>query len=574
MPDLWYGTSGPKDAPIVIVGEAWGFDEQQAKKPFMGGAGNELNRMLAEAGFKRDEILCTNVANEKPYANQMWRFFDSSSPAIKGLRPRPNVVAGLARLKEQIAASPRSLVIAAGNYPLWALTDVAGTDNCKDPGSEGVKVPSGIMNWRGSMWYVEGSSTRLLPIVHPAAILRQWSLRSLTVHDLKARVPMALRGDWRPNPMPVFWAPPTFDQALSRLRMWLAKADSGQRFRLVSDIETIPSRRLIACIGMTDSKHFGMSIPFLHMVSGKIESYWTHDQEVELMRLIRRIYLHKNILQEGQNFNYDIQYIEFYFAVQIRLDWDTMLAQHLMWPGTPKGLDMISSLYCNYHWYWKEDGKEWDTKEELHRLLEYNCWDLVRTFEAAEVQRGLIPQLGLQRQWEETRERNWLALRMMRRGIKVDKDRRLKIAGELRQTYSRLSGELNRIIPNFMLPPQKKGAKRSPWYTSTAQQKTLFESMGMKLPIDPKTKRITLKKDSLRQLGKDNPQFIGIFLRLEKLRSVGVFQSHFIEARLSSDGRMRCEFKTSGTETFRWSSSQNPFGDGANLQTIPAGDED
>ena len=36
--------------------------------------------------------------------------------------------------------------------------------------------------------------------------------------------------------------------------------------------------------------------------------------------------------------------------------------------------------------------------------------------------------------------------------------------------------------------------------------------------------------------------------------------------RLSADGRMRCSYNVAGTETGRWSSSQDPFGSGDNLQ--------
>lgn len=577
MPDLFFGTKGPTDAPIVCVGEAWGLEEQRAQKPFVGGAGNELDRMFAEAGISKDQVLYTNIIPEKPHANQMWRFFDTTSPKVRGLRPTPRLLSSLQRLNEQISSSPRSLVIGTGNYPLWALSDVAGVGDCPDYEGRalGIKTPTGIGNWRGSMWYVNETKTPFLPIIHPAAILRQWSQRSVTVHDLKARVPMALRGDWRPSSLPTFWAPPTFDQAVSRLRLWISRAESGQRFRLVCDIETVPSRRLIACIGLTDSVEFGMAIPFFHKLGDDIVDYWKPEQEIYLRDLLRRVLTHPNILVENQNIVYDIQYLEIDLAIRIRLDFDSMAAQHLLWPGTPKDLGYISSLYCNYHWYWKEDSKEWDLKGDINQLLVYNCWDLVRTYEAITVLRQLIPQLGLERQWQECKERKWLALRMMRRGIKIDKDRRSKIGLELNITYNRLASELNQIIKPWMLPLKKKGSKASAWYTSPTQQKVIFgDLLGLKLPFNPKTKRPTLNKDALRELARMNPEFTGIFVRMEKLRSIGVFQSHFIAARLSSDGRMRCEFKTDGTETFRWSSAQNAFGEGANLQTIPAGDED
>lgn len=580
MSNLWYGTSGPKDAQIVILGEAWGSEEQAAQQPFVGSSGNELTRMLAEAGIQRNDVLCTNIVADRPRDNKMWRFFDSSMPVVKGLKPSQKVLDGLSQLKEQLASYPRQLIIGAGNYPLWALTEVSGSSPAPDKEARllGIKVPTGISNWRGSMWFTgEGPNrTPYLPIIHPAAILRQWSLRSTTVHDLKARIPMALRGDWRPSNEPVFWAPPTFDQASSRLKLWISKANSGEKVRIASDIETIPSRKLLVCIGFADSRHFGMCIPFLDVkAGGSTTDYWTHQQEVELIQLIRRVLSHPNILLEGQNFNYDNQYIQKEWAITPLIDFDTMAAQHLLWPGTPKGLDHISSLYCQYHWYWKEDGKEWDVKGDLKRQLLYNCEDLVRTFEAAGTMRQVIKQLNLTRQWEETRERHLLALKLMNRGVLIDRKRRANQGILLQEHANRISGELEKIIPQWMLPERKKGAKPTKWYDSPKQQQYVFgELLGMRIPNNRKTGQPTLDKNALLDLGRKYPIWKGLFKRLGDLRSVEVFQSHFIGAALSSDNRMRCFFKVDGTETFRWSSSQNAFREGANLQTIPAGDEE
>lgn len=578
--DLFAYTSGPPDAPIVLVGEAWGQEEETAKQPFIGSAGNELSRILAEAGLDRSGILLTNIIPARPQGNQMWRFFDEpgKAPEVRGLHPTGRLRDSLQRLYDQVVRYNRSLVIAAGNYPLWALTNCSGYT--KPPDAEGRRVPSGIGNWRGSMWYADATpelaKTQLLPIYHPSAIMRQWSTRAVTIHDLKARVPMALRGDWRPATEPVFWAPPTFEQATSRLRHWIARAAGGERIRIAADIETIPSRKLLACLGLADSIHFAMSIPFLDVKSGGITTdYWSHNQEVTLIDLLRRLLSHPNILIEGQNFNFDSQFLLRDWAITPIIDFDTMSAQHLLWPGTPKGLDHISSLYCTYHWYWKEDGKEWDIKGDIKRQLVYNCWDCVRTFEAAETMRSVIAQLNLTRQWEETRERHWLALRMMNRGIRIDLAARKNLGIRLHETAFNLATDLATIIPKWMLPERKKGSKPTEWYNSPLQQKWVFEHiLGIKIPLNRKTGRPTLDKNSLLDLSRKYPIWRGIFKRLADLRSVEVFQSHFVGAGLSPDSRAHSFFKSDGTETFRWSSSKNAFREGMNLQTIPTGDEE
>lgn len=96
----------------------------------------------------------------------------------------------------------------------------------------------------------------------------------------------------------------------------------------------------------------------------------------------------------------------------------------------------------------------------------------------------------------------------------------------------------------------------------------------MRIPLNRKTGRPTFGKEGLSILKQRHPEFIRLFNALQDYRSLGVFYNTFVKAPLDYDRRMRCMFNTSGTETFRWSSSANAFGRGTNLQNIPQGTED
>jgi len=61
---------------------------------------------------------------------------------------------------------------------------------------------------------------------------------------------------------------------------------------------------------------------------------------------------------------------------------------------------------------------------------------------------------------------------------------------------------------------------------------------------------------------------------IQEYRSLGVFLSTFVLAGLDYDKRMRCSYNICGTETYRFSSSKNPFESGTNLQNIPKGNEE
>lgn len=592
MNDLWFGTRGSRDAKIVLVGESWGFQEDQQKQPFVGESGSDLMQQLAEAKINPAEVLFTNMVAARPERNETWRFFypkDTKPQRIAGCAPMPIVRDGIRQLYSQIAAYPRSVVIGAGNWPLWALTKQAGikvqssSNNQKIPKELQTWTPNGIMNWRGSQWYCEPheellpnglpakvlQNTRFLPIIHPAAIQRAWYNRSPTVHDLRTRVPKGLRGEWRPNPMPEFWAPPTYQWLLSLLRQWRIRADSGERIRLAADIET--ARGLITCLGIADSPRFAVSIPFIRRTAeGGFTSWWSVDEEAEIISRLRQLFLHPNILIEGQNFIYDTQYIQHYMGVTPKLDYDTMLGQNVMFPGTPKGLDYLSSMYCEHHWFWKEDHKEWDLSGTIEDLLVYNCWDCVRTWEVAENQRTLLKHLGMESQMAWKMRINDKCLRMMNRGFLIDRQRRAQMFGELTDASAALESELLQIIPQRMVDPDAK----TNWYNSSQQTAwLLYDYLGMEPVLDNKTKRPTVGKKAFPILTRKYPEFSGLFRRLDEIGSVDN-SAQVIQAQLDPDNRMRCSYNPGGTETHRLSSSKNTFGKGTNLQNLTKGKED
>jgi len=445
------------------------------------------------------------------------------------------------------------------------------------------------MDWRGSMWYAEPhpeffpegmtlkdwKEVRVLPIIHPAAILSTWYLRDVTIHDLKTRVPMALRRDWRPRPEPTFWAPPSYQQVVEKLEEWLGRGNDSENFWLSSDIET--ARGVITCLGFADGTDFAMSIPFVRRTEGGFDSWWTVSQEAKIVRLIRRIFSHSNIHIFGQNFIYDTQYIQHYMAVTPKTDHDTMLAQNVMFPGTPKDLGYLSSLYCQYHWYWKEDHKEWNMSGTIEDLLRYNCLDLIRTFETGESQRVLLKHLDMEAQMDFKMKTHELCLRMMNRGVLFDKHRRAQLTFEMGEALGSLEKEILTIIPQDWIGPPGKRAKDKTsvfWFQSDKQTKAvLSDFLGFKVINNRKTGEPTTGKEAMMQYKLLYPEWSGL---LNRLRLAGQLDNtlHVLRTELDPDDRVRCSYNPGGTETHRLSSSTNVFGKGTNLQNLTKGEED
>ena len=155
------------------------------------------------------------------------------------------------------------------------------------------------------------------------------------------------------------------------------------------------------------------------------------------------------------------------------LSFDTMLCQNVVFPGTPKDLSYLSSLYCQYHWYWKDDIKDWRSIGNLHTLLEYNCIDVLRTWEIAQAQKLYIKAIGQEEQMAFKMETNRLCLRMMNRGVKFDKHRAGSMLFELQVALSAFHTELLGIIPQDMVMPHTKKSDKL-WFKSAKQTALLF----------------------------------------------------------------------------------------------------
>lgn len=577
--ELFYGTRGPRSASIMVVGESWGADEYTQKKPFVGASGKELERILADAEIDPRECFFTNVISEKPPGNEVYHFFEEKigegrkghypGTPLWGLYPRANLRRGIDLLRLQVERVNPAIIIALGNLALWALTGKNGTRTTST--KEGRRlVPSGIMDWRGSMLRarVEFGGRPVLPTLHPAAILRTWENRVFVVHDLKSRVPKALSESWD-GPLVQKIANPDFDTA----RVYLeAILEWEEPHALVVDIET--RARNITCIGFATSAKHSLCLPLVSVeADGGLGSRWSPADEHHLLALVRKVLLSPNTLLVGQNFLYDMSYLGVWLGIgtSFRCFFDTMVAHHVLFPGTPKSLDMLSSLYREFHVFWKHESQEWQTTGDIERLLFYNCEDTSATFEIYEVLQDLIARSGMTSQFEFKMKEYHTLWRMMLRGLRTNEQRRMELQFETMEKLEARYAFLERIIPQATVATSGKSA----WYTSPYQQKQIFyEEMGIKPITNRKTDAETFNEEALLELKRRVPILTRIWDTLLEIRSLGVFNSNYLSARSDPDGRMRTSFNPTGAETFRLSSSKNPFGRGGNFQNISSGDED
>lgn len=544
-------SAGQPTSRIWIVGEAPGVNEEREGQPFVGASGSYLMNQLATINIRRKDCYITNVCHVRPPGNDIEKFFAKKSEAkqyglglLDGRYPMRPVRDGRALLWEQLRTYKPDFILALGNTALWALTG-----------------HTGITRWRGSQLSLdlgEKFPTKIIPTYHPAAIMRDMSLEPDFKMDLKRSARELTYREIR-YPAWDFVIAPSYADTVAFLQDILNKAVEGSVW-LAVDIET--ARRQIACVGIATSAQRAICIPFLHQQ--KREGYWSYSEEIDITILLRQILTHPNVRCVFQNGMYDLQYFAAQWGYLPNLLGDTMVQQHLCWPGRRKSLDYMSSYYCSYHLYWKDDGKTWhDSGDEL-QWWRYNCVDCVRTYEIHEALNRVIDAFELRSHYNfQMNELHPVVLRMMLRGVLFDKNQQRILHQEITRHMQDIRNWLCRVLRTTFNPQ------------SPIQCANLFyDQLGLPKLLNNKTKRPTADSDALEVIARRNPLLRPLIKGIILYRSLAVANGNVLETTISPDGRMRCSYNPAGPETFRFSSSADVFGNGMNLQNITKGDSD
>jgi DNA polymerase I-like protein with 3'-5' exonuclease and polymerase domains len=148
---------------------------------------------------------------------------------------------------------------------------------------------------------------------------------------------------------------------------------------------------------------------------------------------------------------------------------------------------------------------------------------------------------------------------MMNRGVKVDLEKKEKLLKEL-------SGLLVHIemLVNSMLGFEIN-------LKSSNQIKKLFiDLLDVKPVIDRKRKTESFGSAAMLVYLENYPIYKPLITLILEYRSIGIFVRTFLSAKVDSDNRMRTSYNVAGTKSYRLASRKNAFGNGMNLQNVPA----
>lgn len=543
--------TGPIPAQVMVVTEFLTPDDLWKRTPLGGRAGDGFNQLLHEVDLLRTECYVTAAWKRSPHNQTTQQIFTKVKKQAQDRRlftilhevyVHEDVPEMLELLYEEVARVKPRVIIALGDFAMFALTGVYGS----------------VDTWRGShLDYLRDPSITVIPTYTIAEINKRWEVKSFCVRDLQRVACVAKQPELYQYPAYQFIPCPNFEQVTSILQSLIHTAD--QRLMWLScDVETIS--RELSCVGIAWSVREAMCIPFMSLDG----HYWSEDQEVIIQRLLRHLLTHPNIRLIGQNFNYDAQHFAHHLGYIPFCHFDTMYAQHVLFPGIPKALDFLSSMYAHWHRYWKDELNDYSRlPSNMLQYWTYNCKDCAVTFEVAFPLMEMLSYMEREPQSIMLHKVGQCALKTMLRGILINQAQRRNVTAQLTKAVH----DYEQLIQNLV---------GFPLNVNSPQQMKAFFYEELKLPIqrDRKTRQPTLNAKALPALIKAEPMLGPLFHLIEKKRSLSVFLNTFCKMPLDNDGRMRCSFNVAGPETFRLSSSENALGRGGNLQNIPTGDDD
>jgi uracil-DNA glycosylase family 4 len=529
-------------ARIMFIGEAPGREEVIERKPFVGAAGRLLKQILHSVGINPAQCYFTNICKYQPPRNKLSAFFDQKTGF-----PGPEILEGLAELREEIEACKPNVICLLGANPLWALTsDCAKWNHSRDQQTGYAMGWSGITDWRGSIIPANalGGERKCVATYHPAAILRKWDWGEYLRLDLARVREQSSFPEIRRPQRQLLINPQGADRLAFRERLLASSSEF-----ISADIEHLPGPRFIGASFCADSGEAGF-------IATKTSS------DIAFVR---------SIFESGkplafQNGMFDCATLEYWYNIRAfeNFKYDTMLASHAAYLELPKDLGTLCSIYTEQPCYWTKIN--WEAikrgKQSIEVVYDYGGIDAWVTHEVRLAQEADELTNPAVRHWYE----HELALvrplwKMDRKGILVDKVGLAKLRSDLEANIARLS-ELTGFAAgkdiNVMSGPQLKAY--------------LIDDLGLKAAKKTKGGRVSLDDKALAAMSlaaKNDQQRTAIRLVREERRDRSLI-SKFCNITFGSDSRFRCTHNPGGTNTGRLSSHAfDPTGEGDNGQNIP-----
>lgn len=548
---------------LAAIGMAPARNEVSEKVPFVGFSGRIFNDSLAASKVSRSSVFVTNLCEFYIDDNDLY-----SVPEEILSRERERVFSELDQVR------PNCLLILGAQTLVLLMEGYVGAFGSKTQKRAAARWA--ITKWRGSIIPFRCPSGRIQKCVvahHPANFIRgQWKWLPIFKYiDVPRAVTQSSSSQIQYSTR-VSITGPSFRQA----QEWLHEAATKEWISI--DYE---GRGHITCLGSGWSTSEAMCIPLSRVGAA---SYWSLDEELAIWKLWCALLEAPSVKKIAQNAPFEWIKSWLYGIYPNPLGCDTMTLHHCLYPDfggvtdewTQKkrdlsnpghGLAFLTSQYTDQPFY-KDDGRHWLPEHGDEKFWEYNCLDVMVTFEIAMKE---IAEAKAANLWDFY-ESNYLqtfepALRMEWQGIAIDLARREVERASSTAKLRDLREEMQRLTG--LRIEDKKGVKPTPGVLNLASPQQVLKwltSKKYKIRLDRKTGKPTVDKDTLLQLFNEH-QDPALKFALA-LRAEQDFISDNLDTRIDENGRMHSHVKQGGTNGTRWSTAESILGGGRNFQNL------
>lgn len=513
---------GPLEPELMIIGEAPGKNENEAKIPFVGPSGELLNDILRAIPIKRSEIYITNVVKYQPPMNDLTKLHlidVDINEQIESL------------WENEIRKLRPKCILAVGDTALEAVTDLH-------------KVK--ITDYRGSILTARDGVTKVVPTIHPAALFSRENKGGLTYTYLKLIEADIIRAVEESKTRELNLPERQLDVCYNSLQAY----KFFEKYKLLDlaamDIESINC--VPVCVGFAFNKHHALSIPLLsHIGKHKLTEMGNHELD-EVWRIIDTNLRSRKLV--GHNLKYDDYKLSLIGFSCPTVYSDTLIKTRTIFPELPdKRLLTVSSLWTKEPYY-KDEGKEFQLgKSPIEQLFKYNAKDCAVEFEVDEEQeKDLVAlsdkyHLDLKNYYYNyMMKKHKFYMKLENTGFLIDLARKKELASR----YTSMASEVHEKVSELV--GHEVNVNSYPQMFNLLYKEMKFRVM----------KRNPTSEDTIVQLLGNHAKTKekqDILINILEERRIRTQRSRYINFSPDYDGRCKTSFNISATETCRSSTS-------------------
>jgi uracil-DNA glycosylase family 4 len=548
---------GPNKPKVMFIEEAPSREDEIYAEPLSGEVGRLFNSLLNDVGLSRSDVYITNAIRCRP----------APPPGQKkDLKPKKkNIEACRQYLIDEIKKVQPEIIVPLGNIALNLFMPKAK-----------------ITEVRGREYDSKEFGCKIFPMMRPSAILRSVKYEGLVKQDFKflGRLVSGNKQVEEKKTHVIIKDMKTWKHVKQRLLEVPAWA---------FDLETTGFNATdddIISIGFSWKENTGVCLPLLKGEFAKDEKgndvlvaakmFWSSSEQADIWDDLRRIFKDSKAIKIAHNGSFDVKFLLNKGVDVPYLEFDTIVAHHLLDEEAEHGLKSLAWIYTNEGGYEGELAQFLKKKGDsylnipLDILAKYNIMDVDVTFQLYHIFKQKLDEQGL----------DWLfnnismplqnvLTRVSRHGVRVD----IGHLGEMQTKYKIRIDEIVKEVALQIAPhygqeltvtdysPKSIKERKKCFNLNSSQQlgDLLFNKLNLPIIKKTDTNRPSTDDEVLTELAKLHPfpKIIAEYRTLNKLKSTYL---DGIRKKVDESSRVHTDYRVYGTacitaDSYLWSAN-------------------